>query len=120
MTPLDALRALQRAGVTLSLAGNEGEETIQGRGPKPAPEILASIRAHRAAILTYLRARDERLRAGDSNEIAERLAIATMTGSPDLLLFALPGGKLDAYHGPAAGPLTGRGDRGRSLQGKRP
>ncbi len=116
MTAFQALEALRKLHVEVFI--DKGGR-LACRGLKPSEEILAEVRPHRDALVAYLKLRQERLDRGDDTGTAERIAVALLTGSPDLLLTASKGGVLDHYASPSS-HFSGRRGRGSGLPSANP
>lgn len=108
LSPVAALDALLAAGCSIELGP---DSTVIVKGEPPPPEILREIRTCREQLLHYVRYGDERLKIGDSPDVAERLARGLLRGGMEILMAGVQGGKLERYAS-NTGQLGGRGRRG--------
>ncbi|WP_288049840.1 hypothetical protein [Acidiphilium sp.] len=75
MTPAAALARAHAAGLTVTAEGGR----LRWRGPPPPPDLLADLRAHKAALLALLTAANDTTPAPDPSD---RRATIAAEGAP--------------------------------------
>lgn len=83
MTAPDVLARLEAAGVRLTLNASGDGLRVMGKG-KPAPEVMAEVKAHKPALLAYLRGEEEGQRQAEALEVEGAQRRASLPTLPPL------------------------------------